>query len=236
MLDVTQNQNTRLLDFAHIVSHNLRSHSGNLTMLIDLIKIENPEFFQNEFLPLLEQAVGNLRDTIKHLNEIVLINSQQKSDTEIVNLTNQIKQAISNLSPELAKTSCNLHNTINEDIFIEFSSTYLENIITNLLSNAIKFRSENRPLEIIISAKKTTDQVIFSITDNGLGIDLDKHREKLFGMYKTFHPKEGSRGIGLFITKYQIEAMQASIEVESKVDQGSTFTIYFNKKLVHEEI
>ena len=65
------------------------------------------------------------------------------------------------------------------------------------------------------------------VQDNGLGIDLERHRKKLFGMYKTFHKHPDSRGIGLFMTKNQIEAMGGFIDVESKVDEGSIFYVNF---------
>jgi signal transduction histidine kinase len=63
--------------------------------------------------------------------------------------------------------------------------------------------------------------------DNGLGIDLDRYGSKLFGMYKTFHNLPEARGIGLFISKNQIEAMGGKIEVESEVNVGTTFTTFF---------
>ena len=72
--------------------------------------------------------------------------------------------------------------------------------------------------------------MVLSIQDNGLGIDLERHGHKLFGMYKTFHKNKDARGIGLFITKNQIEAMGGKIEVESQVGVGTTFNIYFHEK------
>ncbi|MGY8915134.1 MAG: ATP-binding protein, partial [Flavobacteriales bacterium] len=61
--------------------------------------------------------------------------------------------------------------------------------------------------------------------DNGLGIDLKKHGKKIFGMYKTFHKHKEAKGIGLFITKNQVEAMNGKISVESQVDEGTTFKV-----------
>jgi hypothetical protein len=75
-------------------------------------------------------------------------------------------------------------------------------------------------------AKKEGEYIELSIIDNGLGIDLKKHKAKLFGMYKTFHHNKDARGIGLFITKNQIESLGGKIEVESEIDKGTTFKIY----------
>ena len=73
--------------------------------------------------------------------------------------------------------------------------------------------------------KEEDGRVFFTVSDNGLGIDMEKHGDKLFGMYKTFHGNENSKGIGLFITKNQIESMGGSIEAESEPGKGTTFKI-----------
>ncbi len=83
---------------------------------------------------------------------------------------------------------------------------------------------------IHLSAETKGDYTILSIKDNGLGIDLEEHGDKLFGMYKTFHENPDARGIGLYITKNQIEAMNGKVTVDSKVGKGTTFKIYFNEK------
>jgi len=79
--------------------------------------------------------------------------------------------------------------------------------------------------------KKEDGKCVLEIKDNGLGIDLEKHGRKLFGMYKTFHKNKNSRGIGLFITKNQIESMGGNIEVESKTNIGTTFKIFFSNEV-----
>ncbi|MNY01817.1 Alkaline phosphatase synthesis sensor protein PhoR [compost metagenome] len=79
-------------------------------------------------------------------------------------------------------------------------------------------------------SSRTEDGLIeLSIADNGLGIDLKLNRDKIFGMYKTFHNNKDARGIGLFITKNQIEAMGGKVTVESEVNKGTTFKIYFKQ-------
>jgi signal transduction histidine kinase len=71
--------------------------------------------------------------------------------------------------------------------------------------------------------------VCLEISDNGLGIDMKKAKGKLFGMYKTFHQVPDAKGLGLFMTKNQIEAMGGKIELKSVLDQGTTVLLYFRK-------
>jgi sensor histidine kinase regulating citrate/malate metabolism len=101
----------------------------------------------------------------------------------------------------------------------------------NFTTNAIKYSHPDRIPEIYYDLEKENDKFVLKIKDNGLGIDLDRHGEKLFGMYKTFHNNPDARGIGLFITKNQIESMGGKVEVESKKNIGTTFKIFFNNEI-----
>ena len=67
----------------------------------------------------------------------------------------------------------------------------------------------------------------FEVSDNGKGIDLTKYGDSLFGLHKTFHNHPEAKGVGLFLTKTQIETLGGSISATSKLDQGTTFTIQF---------
>jgi signal transduction histidine kinase len=106
---------------------------------------------------------------------------------------------------------------------------YLQSIALNFITNAIKYRHPDRPAIVSIDAKKMDKWIILSVADNGIGIDLEQHGHKLFGMYKTFHGNSDARGIGLFITKNQIEAMGGKVEVESTAGFGTKFNIYFHE-------
>lgn len=107
-----------------------------------------------------------------------------------------------------------------------YSASYLESIILNLLSNAIKYKGEDKP-HIKVKVWKEDNRVKFSVQDNGRGMDLEKYGDKLFGMYNTFHDNSNAKGIGLYITKNQVEALGGSITVESRPGIGSIFLIDF---------
>jgi PAS domain S-box-containing protein len=227
LLAVTKERNKRLMNFAHIVSHNLRSHSGNMSMLIDLIKMQAPELMKNEFFPLLNDAISNLHETIEHLNEVSVINTKTEENLELLNLTNYVDNALKNVNLSIKEVKAIIDKDIPSGTKVMGLPAYLDSILLNIITNAIKYRSPERQLLISIKARKENNFVTLEITDNGLGIDLKKHGEKIFGMYKTFHSHDDARGVGLFITKNQIESLGGKIEVSSIVNQTTSFKIYF---------
>ena len=117
-----------------------------------------------------------------------------------------------------------------KSIYLKSIPAYIESIMLNLITNGIKYCSKNRKPIITVSAKQHHDYLEIEVQDNGVGIDLKKHGQKLFGMYKTFHGNEDARGIGLFITKNQIDALGGEISVASEIDKGTTFKIKFYEK------
>lgn len=229
VLDVTNDQNRRLLNFAHIVSHNLRSHSGNLTMLLNFIETENDEDSRRELFNMFRHAASNLQETIGHLNEVVAVNTSITESLTKVNLNQAINGAIGNIEALLKAEDVICVNDVNPDIIVGVVPAYLDSILLNFLTNSIKYHAAGRTPIIRLSAEIEDNLVALSIQDNGMGIDLQLNRDKIFGMYKTFHNNKDARGIGLFITKNQIEAMGGKVTVESEVDKGTTFKIYFKQ-------
>ncbi|RXJ50251.1 PAS domain S-box protein [Gelidibacter gilvus] len=219
--------NNRLQNYAHIVSHNLRSHTGNLSMLLELTEINNNQTCDKELFEHIKSASHNMNETVQHLSEIVEINNLIKDTLVPQNLRKRVNKSIENIQTTLSQINGEMTIKVNEDYMVYAVPSYLDSIVLNILTNAIKYRSPYRLLKIEIKAGQKNGHTFLSITDNGLGIDLEKNDSKIFGMYKTFHEHKDARGIGLFISKNQIEAMGGSIEVESKPNIGSTFTIYF---------
>lgn len=229
-ISIVSEQNNRLLNFAHIVSHNLKNHTSNIQMLLNLIDLSDTEEEKNDIIKMLKTSSSSLTQTILHLNEVVSIQTNINQQKESLNLNQYIQQSLDTLSSQIEIYGIIIHNKVSENLFIHFNPAYLESILLNITSNAIKYRSNNHQCIVYFNAYENNNYIILEISDNGLGIDLDKYGKKLFGMYKTFHNNPDSRGIGLFITKNQIESLSGKIEVTSKVGVGTTFRIYFSKK------
>jgi PAS domain S-box-containing protein len=230
VLDVTNDQNRRLLNFAHIVSHNLRSHSGNLSMLLTFIETDSDEQSRKELFNMFRHATSNLQETVGHLNEVVVVNTTTSENLTDADLNKAINGAIGNIEALLKAEDVRCINEVEDGIIISAVPAYLDSIILNFLTNSIKYHAKERKPVIRLSAVIEDNLVILTIEDNGMGIDLNLNRDKIFGMYKTFHSNKDARGIGLFITKSQIEAMGGRVYVESEVGKGTTFKIHFKRR------
>ncbi|WP_127138486.1 PAS domain-containing protein [Flagellimonas oceanensis] len=230
LIKITSMQNQKLISFAHIVSHNLRSHSANFSMLLGFLNSEKDPQERKRIIDMLTQASDNLLETLGNLNQVVDVNTKTSETKKSLNLRKNITGVLHNLSAFLENNHTQIINNVGENMEVKCVPAYLDSIILNLVSNAVKYKSPDRPPLITINAMKSKKGILLSISDNGLGIDLDKYGDKIFGMYKTFHNREDAKGFGLYLIKNQIEAMGGSITVQSEVDKGTTFNVYFNEE------
>ena len=220
-------QNKRLLNFSYIVSHNLRSHTSNIESIIALIESAESEDDRKEMMKLLKSVSNSLDETMHHLNEVVNINTNMSIVIEPLNLSQYLNKAMDVLSEQIKLHEASFIINVPDDGIVNCNSAYLESILYNLISNAIRYRHPQRKPIITINLYKKRDKDVIEISDNGIGIDLARHGDKIFGMYKTFSNNSDARGIGLLITKNQIDAMGGTITVDSKPNEGTTFKIYF---------
>ncbi|WP_153796451.1 PAS domain-containing sensor histidine kinase [Foetidibacter luteolus] len=224
---IIKEQNSRLENFAQIVSHNLRSHASTFSASLEALRMAEDEDDRQPILASMDKIAANLHETLHHLSEVVKIKTNSKEARQKLLFSDVVNAAIETLGPLIKKTGATIHTDFSECPQVDHIPAYLDSIVLNLISNAIKYRSPDRAPEITIAAKMHHTKKLLTVSDNGLGIDLHKHGTKLFGIYKTFHNNPDSKGVGLFITKNQIESLGGSIEVKSKPGIGTVFTITF---------
>lgn len=223
-------QNNRLQNFTYIVSHNLRNQAAGLKGITDLLK--QPDLSPTEQKELVETLGGlskNLSTTIDSLGELVAIqNTDSKSHEDLL-----FQEVFDGVQSALGEEIKSTQSQIELDFQVEkvaYIRAYLESIFTNMMSNAMKYRHPDRHPHIQIKSEAREEGICLSFTDNGLGIDLEKYGDKLFSMYQTFHQNDNSTGVGLYITKNQVESQGGSISVESEPGMGTTFYILFKDK------
>jgi PAS domain-containing protein/two-component sensor histidine kinase len=224
-INLLDDQNKRLQNFAYIVSHNLRSHAGNLKFMVNLYEDSQLQEDRNEIFSHIKTISESLSATMGHLDEIVRIQSEISRERKMVDFETMFNNVASALHANIVGTDAEINTDFSACPQVDYIPAYLESILQNLLTNAIKYRHPDRSPVINITTQKVGNNVYMIFEDNGIGIDLQRYGEQLFGMYKTFHQNADSKGIGLFMTRNQVEALGGSISVESTVNIGTKFTV-----------
>ena len=220
-------QNKRLLSFSYIVSHNLRSHASNISSIVEFLSEADSEEERTEMIGHMKTVAKSLDDTLSNLNDIISIQTSINPIFEPLLLHVFVRKATDVLRDQIFRKDATILNNIDRDVVINYNPAYIESIILNFLSNALKYSHPERKPVITIECLQENGKFVLIFEDNGIGIDLKKHGDKLFGLYKTFNGNPDARGLGLFITRNQVEHMGGKIEVESEPGIGTKFKIHF---------
>lgn len=221
-------QNQDLQQFTYMVSHNLRSPIANCRGLLDLLSgIDKTDPFFDDCLKMLHSSVAHLERITADMNSILTFRDENsQSGPESINLRSFLKDTVKDFQDFRSCSLTQINNKVSPELFVTGNRGFLHNIFTNLISNSIKYRSDERNLQIDLHAWKDDGQVFITLQDNGLGFDSDKLKNQLFKLYKRFHTdREEGRGIGLYLVKTAVEAMNGKINVESTPGVGTKFMI-----------
>ncbi|WP_159686130.1 BhlA/UviB family holin-like peptide [Flavobacterium sp. 9R] len=225
--ELTQN-NKDLKQFSYITSHNLRAPLSNLIGLLNLI--EDIPINDSELLEIIngfKKSTHLLNETINDLVKIIVIKDKISIQKENVTINEVVEHVFSQLKFQIEQSKPILKLNFDEADTIYTNKAYLESILINLLTNSIKYKSETKKLKISITIKKINNSTILKFKDNGIGIDLKRNSEHIFGLYQRFHDYPDSKGLGLYLVKSQIESLGGTISIESEVNKGTEFTLTF---------
>lgn len=215
-----------LMQFNYIVSHNLRAPVANLMGLTSLLDISSTKEEQQTTINYIKEAAGSMDEILQDLNIILSTRSTLNESEETFSLKDVVTLVSSNLSKEIKDTNAIIHTRIEEGADeLKSIKSYIQSSVFNLIANAIKYREKNRSLVINVYAGVKSGRTVISVSDNGMGIDLSKNRDRIFGMYSQLHTHYEGKGLGLYMTKTQIEALGGTIDVTSDLGLGTTFTI-----------
>lgn len=224
-----QTQNNRLLNFAYITSHNLRSPVSNLNSLLSFYKESTSNEYKEMLLTKFETVVVHLTSTLNELIDALKTQMDLSKEKELITFYEIFEKVKETFAGHIIESSAVVTADFIKAENIQYPKSYLESIMLNLVSNAIRYRSSTRTPKIHFQTELINDDILLIVSDNGIGIDLIKHGDELFGLNKTFHNHPESKGVGLYITKNQVEALGGQILVESEVDKGTTFKILLTK-------
>ena len=227
LLAKLETKNKQLLNFAHIISHNLRSPVITLDSLMSFYKDEENLLEKQQLFSLMEEVIKNLLSTMEDTIDILKVQEDTDQVLEEVVLDNILDKTKTALIGKIMETEAKLEVDFAECPTLHFSKSYLDSIFLNLISNALKYKHPDRTPQLKIKSEIIHGKPILCFSDNGMGIDLEKHGEKIFGMNKTFHTNPDAKGVGLYIVKTQLESLGGKIKVQSQLHQGTTFCLEF---------
>ncbi|WP_224995230.1 PAS domain-containing protein [Cesiribacter sp. SM1] len=224
--------NADMDNFIYTASHDLRAPISNIEgLMIALMRNLSADSRQSPTIQklsgLITQSIERFKRTINDLTQITKIQRECiGEDLSQVDLTEIISEVKLDLAPQIEQTNAAIEINMKDCAPIHFSAKNARSIVYNLLSNAVKYRSPERDLKIRISCYFEQEYQVLSIEDNGLGMDLTED-SKIFAMFKRLHDHVEGSGVGLYIVKKIIENAKGKIEVQSQLNEGSTFRVYF---------
>lgn len=221
-------KNGQLREFNYLISHNLKAPMTSVTNLTEmLMESETVEEYQL-LIPKLKKITDRVSELIEDMLQYVRILNSTQIETTQVNLNEIIDQSAELFLESIDNQEVKVIKELEDWNELEFSEHFMKSIIQNMISNSIKYRSTERESFIKFKTYTRGTKKILEISDNGIGLDLKKHGDQVFKLYKRFHRDISGKGLGLFLIKSQLESLNASIFVDSKPNQGIKFTITFN--------
>jgi len=223
-----ENHLTRINEFNRIVAHNLRGPASSLINMSDFLEKSSSEADRNFLLSKVKDTSLLIINTLNDLTQLLEIQLRQEDQSAVCLFRDAYTTSVQMLDEEY-KAAAPVINVQFEVEEVLFPKPYLDSIVYNLLSNAIKYRQKDKTPVIFIGTAAVNGHVILTVKDNGIGIDMQKHGQDLFKYKKVFHKGYDSNGVGLFLTRSQVESGSGRMEVESTVNEGTVVRVYLPK-------
>ena len=223
-------QNHELQQFSYTVSHNLRGPVASMLGLMNIFHLSTDNEERASIFSLIEKSAHSLETVIHDLNKIIDIRRDKFHATEKVSLETEVNLITQSLNVFITEKDVTIRPNFEADEIISIKA-YVNSILYNLISNAIQYRSPERSPVINISSYRKDDFVVIEVSDNGLGIDLDRFSGDLFKLYKRFHTHVEGKGLGLYLVKQQVEKMNGRIEVASAPGEWTRFSVFIKESI-----
>lgn len=223
--------NSELERFAYITSHDLRAPVVNIVELIELFDSQksDPDLKQ-QIIDKLRMSAQQLNSTLDTLIEVVALKNQTATAKDWIVWREVLDDVQLSINQRMQKSDTQLMVDFSRAPRVLANRDYLQSIILNLLTNAIRYKKPNQPPVIRIASYLEDGKTVLSVLDEGIGIDLNRHRDKIFGLYQQFSSGKQGRGLGLYLVKNQLKRMDGHITVNSQLGEFTEFKCFFPNK------
>ena len=222
--DELRRANGDLEQFAYSASHDLQEPLRNVSIYSELLDKRYGSRLDGEAF----EFLGHLRNGALRMQTLIhdLLAYTQVTATDIANAEDDSQEAFNVALANLSATILSSQARVTHDPLpsLAAQSLHLQQLFQNLVGNAIKYRRPNEPPQVHVKAERQNGSWLFSVRDNGLGIDPE-YRERIFGLFKRLHTGDeySGTGLGLAICQKIVERYHGNIWVESELGKGSTF-------------
>lgn len=228
LLSQLSSSNNDLKQLTYTTSHDLRAPVNNVLAVLDMLDIS--KFTDEEAIELvkiLKLSGEYLKESLDNYVDALSEKHQAYSRLEEVNLSETLNKVRKSIHSLVETSGTFIHADFSALNTIRFNRAYMESVFLNLMTNSIKYaRSDRHPI-IQVRSEKADGRALLIFSDNGLGFDMEKVKDKIFGLRQKFHDHKESKGIGLYLVHNHITSFGGKIEVESEPNRGTTFTMSF---------
>ena len=228
------NKVSQLEELSYIIAHNLRGPAANIKLLTDALLAKSDSdsaesklsgaFTVEEGLTFIQDASTTLMNSLASLMKIAEVKLNKNVPVNECNIETLVNDVTTQLQSSIFEKQGKVNLSLEVPI-VTYPKAYLESILYNFISNALKYAQPGVAPDITISTRRDGDRVQLAVRDNGLGIDLVRHGDKMFKLNQVFHAGHDSKGFGLYLTKTQVESLGGNISVKSKEGEGSEFVV-----------
>jgi signal transduction histidine kinase len=225
--------NKELEEFAWLSSHDMKSPIISLDGLMSMMeknKAVRPGF--EHIFQMAMNSTRQMRKTIMALNEIIAFRKTLQIEKEKVALGEIWEEIKTAIQQSIVASGAIIQADFSGCPVVWYPPVHLKSILQNLLTNAIKYTRKGKAPVIHVRSFTEGKSPVIEFTDEGIGIDLKLHRQKLFGIFQRFHTHTEGMGIGLHMIHSIVRSYNGRIQVKSKINEGTTFKIYLSDEKV----
>ena len=227
-----------LLDnLVYSASHDLKTpvvnFKGLISMLRDVKDQPNSEEMVNGILDKLDISSDRFLSTISDLLDVSQVADDAEESKEEIGIRQVVTEVVNEMAYVIESTQAqvDIDTAGASKIFIQEGN--LRSVLHNLIGNAIKYAQPGIAPKVMVRSHISEGRLAISVTDNGVGIDLEKYKGKLFKMFSRLNNSNADgNGIGLFLVKRTVEKLGGEVAVESRPGAGSTFQILFPENFI----
>mgnify|MGYP000501212030 CR=1 FL=1 len=231
--DITDIKNvlSELEELTYASTHDIKAPINNMASYLTLLKEDDKITNANslEAIKWIDANIKSANNTLENLMSVAKARTVVLDNLIEIDIENSFNSVVSTLKDKLLISEISFTTDFSNCKSIKFAESYFKSMIHNILNNAIKYKSLKRDLQISVKSFSIDNFNCISITDNGIGIDLQEHGEHVFGLFKRANDNTEGSGLALYLIKKIVEKTGGKIDVESELDKGSTFTLFFKK-------